>query len=106
MARLAALALLLPALALAACGDDETTAAPEGPTGASGVQGAQSVTVEEYLGGSTTEQLALVEEAAGANPECEGLDLSPGAELPVDVAVEATTADPGTLLSDLVAELC
>jgi hypothetical protein len=110
MRRLAALALLLPALGLTACGgDDDTTSIPEGPTGTSGVQGpveSEDVTVEEFLAAPTSEQLGLVEDAAAGIPDCDGLDTSPGSDLQVAVAIDATVAEPETPLAEIVADAC
>ena len=103
MRRLAALSLLLPAFALAACGGEDTTSIPEIPTGATGVGGAvdsSSMTVEEYLGLSTADQLAAVEDAVETNPDCEGVDTSPGGDLQVAAAIDATVAVPETPLAE------
>jgi hypothetical protein len=109
MRRLAALVLVLPALALAACGEEDTTSIPEIPTGATGAGGpvdSSSMTVEESLGLSTADQLAAVEDAVDANPDCEGVDTSPGGDLQVAVAIDATVAVPDTPLADVVADRC
>ncbi len=64
------------------------------------------MTVEEYLGLSTADQLAAVEDAVEANPDCEGVDTSPGGDLQVAVAIDATVAVPDTPLADVVADGC
>ncbi len=91
------------ALGLAACGgDDETTTA-------SGTQGAASggeMTAGEFIDASIPDEVAAVQEAAEAAPECSGANTDAGSDFQVQVAIDAAQADADTPLSEIVAEAC
>jgi hypothetical protein len=111
MRTLASVSVLVLTLIVAACGgDDETTpTTTAGATGATGVQGtvdSEGMTAEEYLDAPIPDQLAAVEDAVQADPDCEGADTAPGGDLQVNVAIEATTAEPDQPLAEIVAENC
>ena len=108
MRRLACLTGVLALLALAGCGDDESSPS----TGASGATGAQQaepesgMTAKEFIDAPIPDQLKAVRELVAADPDCAEVDASPGGDFQIAVAINAAEASPGTPLADVVADQC
>ena len=110
MRRLILLPAVLLALGLAACGDDEEPTPTTLATGATGVQGpsagGEEMTAGGFLEASIPDQIEAVTQAAAENPECEDVDLAPGSDFQVAVAIDAAGADPETPISEIVGDNC
>jgi len=102
-------AVLLALLLIGCGGDDETTSIPAGPSGTSGPQGASGgggMTAKQYGAASIPAQLAAVQDAADANPDCSGTNTNAGSSFQVDVSIQAANSDPDTPLAQIVANNC
>src|SRR5215208_4403745 len=96
MRRLAATTAILAALALTACGDDETTTT----TGT-------DMTAGEFIDASLPDEIKAVEDIVAANPDaCGNVDPKPGEDFQVSVSVNAAQASPDTPLEDVVVDEC
>ena len=102
-----AVALAATALSLAACGgDDEESTATSGATGATGAQGAVAtdITVGEFIAELQPQKQEILEELTASEASCENVDVDNGFVLLI--SAKAIDADPGSPLSELVAEEC
>jgi hypothetical protein len=109
MRTLIALTSLAATLALVSCGGDDETTSAAGPTGTSGAQGATAgaeMTAKEFIDASIPDEVAAVQEAAEATPQCEGANTNAGSDFQVQVAIDAAQADPDTPLAEIVAGAC
>ena len=106
----ASLCAVLLAVAFAACGgDDETTSSTTGASGTSGAQGSagsSELTASAFIAASIPDQIDAVQQAVDDNPDCSGVDASPGSDFQVNVAIDAASADPDTPISEVVADSC
>ena len=102
-------AVLLALLLIGCGGDDETTSIPAGPSGTSGAQGASGgggMTAKELLDASIPAQVAAVQDAADADPDCSRTNTNAGSSFQVDVSIQAANSDPDTPLAQIVANNC
>jgi ABC-type glycerol-3-phosphate transport system substrate-binding protein len=103
-----ALILVLGALAVAGCGDDddEPTAEAGGASSAAGVtEGASyDVTVGEFIAELQPDKQAILKDYVADSEACKGVKVDPGFVLLV--SAQAIDADQGAPLSDLVEEQC
>lgn len=102
------LPVVLVALHVSGCGGDDDTTSTTAASGTSGAQGsaAGGMTAKEFLDASIPDEVAAVQEAADANPACADVNTDAGSDFQVQVAIGATEADPGTPISELVANNC
>jgi hypothetical protein len=97
MRTLIALTAAAVALVVASCGgDDEATTAP----------GAGAMTAKEFIDASIPAEVAAAQEAADATPACSGANTDAGSDFQVQVAIDASQAEPDRPLAEIVAGAC
>lgn len=96
-------------LGAAGCGggDDTTSTPAPGASGTSGPQGSGGgMTAKEFLDASIPDEVAAVQDAADANPDCSATNTDAGSDFQVQVAIDSASADPNTPIAEIVANNC
>jgi hypothetical protein len=106
-----ALGAVLMVLGATGCGggDDTTSTPAAGASGTSGPQGSGSgggMTAKEFLDASIPDEVAAVQDAADANPDCSATNTDAGSDFQVQVAIDSASADPNTAIAEIVANNC
>jgi ABC-type glycerol-3-phosphate transport system substrate-binding protein len=98
------LILVLGALAIAGCGDDDEPAAEAGGAPAVTEGASYDVTVGEFIAELQPDKQAILKDYVADSEACKGVKVDPGFVLLV--SAQAIDADQGAPLGDLVEEQC